>query len=176
MEWIFIFNHPPASERSSSSCEAWYFLHGWVWLRHLTWMIILMKGFKWQNVGWKLPNCLKQLFLNSWTLRYAVLYLFCWTCSGNRTVNESVLSVHSIEVCFCQVCLVRTKILNFSHSLPKQEKSSFDLAVLSSGQDVVIVKSGRRICGTGAALGNAPIVQNKAYFEVKIQSTGLHHK
>ena len=41
-----------------------------------------------------------------------------------------------------------------------------------SGQDVVIVKSGRRICGTGAALGNAPIVQNKAYFEVKIQSTG----
>ncbi len=37
---------------------------------------------------------------------------------------------------------------------------------------MVIVKSGRRICGTGAALGNAPIVQNKAYFEVKIQSTG----
>ncbi len=37
---------------------------------------------------------------------------------------------------------------------------------------MVIVKSGRRICGTGAALGNAPIVQNKGYFEVKIQSTG----
>ena len=36
----------------------------------------------------------------------------------------------------------------------------------------MIVKNGRRICGTGAALANAPIVQDKAYFEVKIQSAG----
>lgn len=40
------------------------------------------------------------------------------------------------------------------------------------GNDVVIVKNGRRICGTGAALSNAPIAQDKAYFEVKVQSTG----
>jgi hypothetical protein len=38
----------------------------------------------------------------------------------------------------------------------------------------VIVKNGRRICGTGAALANAPIAQNKAYFEIKIQCTGLN--
>ena len=44
---------------------------------------------------------------------------------------------------------------------------------LFSGNDVVIVKNGRRICGTGAALANAPIAQNKAYFEVKVQCTGL---
>ena len=44
---------------------------------------------------------------------------------------------------------------------------------LFSGNDVVIVKNGRRICGTGAALANAPIAQNKAYFEIKIQCTGL---
>ena len=36
----------------------------------------------------------------------------------------------------------------------------------------MIVKNGRRICGTGGALSNVPIVQNKAYFEVKIQTTG----
>lgn len=36
----------------------------------------------------------------------------------------------------------------------------------------MIVKNCRRICGTGAALANAPIAQNKAYFEVKLQSTG----
>ena len=42
----------------------------------------------------------------------------------------------------------------------------------SAGNDVVIVKSGRRICGTGAALANAPIVQDKAYFEAKLQSSG----
>ena len=38
---------------------------------------------------------------------------------------------------------------------------------------MVIVKNGRRICGVGACLSNAPIVQDKAYFEVKVQSTGL---
>ena len=37
---------------------------------------------------------------------------------------------------------------------------------------MVVVKSGKRICGTGAAFSNAPIVQDKAYFEVKLQSTG----
>ena len=36
------------------------------------------------------------------------------------------------------------------------------------------MKNGKRICGTGAALANAPIVQNKAYFEVKLQSTGMY--
>ena len=41
-----------------------------------------------------------------------------------------------------------------------------------SGTDVVIVKSGRRICGTGGCLANAPLHQNKSYFEFKIQSTG----
>ena len=40
------------------------------------------------------------------------------------------------------------------------------------GVDCVIVKSGRRICGTGAALANAPLVQDKSYFEIKIQCGG----
>jgi len=42
----------------------------------------------------------------------------------------------------------------------------------SAGYNVVIVKNGRRICGSGAALANAPIAQNKAYFETKLQSSG----
>ena len=44
---------------------------------------------------------------------------------------------------------------------------------ISPGVDCVIVKSGRRICGSGAALASAPIVQDKAYFEMKIQCTGM---
>ena len=44
--------------------------------------------------------------------------------------------------------------------------------VVVAGSEVVVVKNGRRICGTGAALANVPIVQNKAYFEVKLQCTG----
>jgi hypothetical protein len=41
-----------------------------------------------------------------------------------------------------------------------------------SGHEVVIVKNGQRICGSGGALGSAPLVQSKAYFEVKIQQSG----
>lgn len=40
------------------------------------------------------------------------------------------------------------------------------------GYEVVIVKGGQRVCGAGAALGNAPLVQSKSYFEVKIQQGG----
>jgi len=41
------------------------------------------------------------------------------------------------------------------------------------GYGVVIVKNGRRICGSGGCLANAPIAQNKAYFEAKLQSSGV---
>ncbi|XP_064909484.1 SPRY domain-containing protein 7 isoform X3 [Columba livia] len=44
---------------------------------------------------------------------------------------------------------------------------------LLPGTDVVIVKNGRRICGTGGCLANAPLHQNKSYFEFKVQSTGI---
>uniref|UniRef100_A0A1I8JBA8 SPRY domain-containing protein 7 n=1 Tax=Macrostomum lignano TaxID=282301 RepID=A0A1I8JBA8_9PLAT len=40
------------------------------------------------------------------------------------------------------------------------------------GQGVVLVKNGRRICGTGAARANCPVSQDKAYWEVKLQSCG----
>ncbi|PIO61354.1 SPRY domain protein [Teladorsagia circumcincta] len=43
----------------------------------------------------------------------------------------------------------------------------------STGKDVVILKEGERICGTGGALGTLPIAQNKAYFQVNIQQNGL---
>lgn len=33
------------------------------------------------------------------------------------------------------------------------------------GLDAVIVKNGTRVCGTGAVLGTAAIMQDKAYFE-----------
>lgn len=41
------------------------------------------------------------------------------------------------------------------------------------GDEVVIVKLDLRICGSGAALATAPILQNKAYFEIKIQCGGI---
>lgn len=40
----------------------------------------------------------------------------------------------------------------------------------------MIVKNGQRICGSGGALASAPLVQSKAYFEVKIQQSGNYDK
>ncbi|CAH3022844.1 unnamed protein product [Porites evermanni] len=53
-----------------------------------------------------------------------------------------------------------------------KEVSQVQLDTGQMGNEVVIVKSGKRICGSGAALANAAIVQNKCYFEMKIQSGG----
>ena len=36
----------------------------------------------------------------------------------------------------------------------------------------MIVKNGRRLCGSGGALATAPLVQSKSYFEVKVQQSG----
>jgi len=41
------------------------------------------------------------------------------------------------------------------------------------GQEAVVVKNGSRLCGTGAARASTPILQNKAYWEVKIQQSGI---
>uniref|UniRef100_A0A1Y9H2T0 SPRY domain-containing protein n=1 Tax=Anopheles dirus TaxID=7168 RepID=A0A1Y9H2T0_9DIPT len=40
------------------------------------------------------------------------------------------------------------------------------------GHEVVIIKNGLRACGTGGVLANAPLVQSKSYFEVKLQQSG----
>lgn len=53
------------------------------------------------------------------------------------------------------------------------ERPEVKLDTLNMGLDAVIVKSGKRLCGTGGVLANAPIVQDKAYFEIKLQSEGV---
>uniref|UniRef100_A0A8D0KN74 SPRY domain containing 7 n=1 Tax=Salvator merianae TaxID=96440 RepID=A0A8D0KN74_SALMN len=57
--------------------------------------------------------------------------------------------------------------------IPLKEMPSVALDTQRMGTDVVIVKNGRRVCGTGGCLANAPLHQNKSYFEFKIQSTGI---
>ena len=47
------------------------------------------------------------------------------------------------------------------------------IAPLDLGQEAVVVKNGSRLCGTGAARASTPILQNKAYWEVKIQQSGI---
>uniref|UniRef100_A0A1B0CRJ1 SPRY domain-containing protein 7 n=1 Tax=Lutzomyia longipalpis TaxID=7200 RepID=A0A1B0CRJ1_LUTLO len=40
------------------------------------------------------------------------------------------------------------------------------------GHEVVLVKNGQRVCGSGGVLATAPLVQSKSYFEVKLQQNG----
>jgi len=42
-----------------------------------------------------------------------------------------------------------------------------------AGISAVIVKNGKRLCGSGACMGNTEIVQDKSYFEAKLQSCGM---
>lgn len=54
-----------------------------------------------------------------------------------------------------------------------QVQAAVRLDLASAGQYAVIVKNSTRLCGSGAARASVPIVQDKAYFEVKIQAAGL---
>jgi len=47
------------------------------------------------------------------------------------------------------------------------------LDTTTMGQEAVVVKNGMRLCGTGSARGSSPILQDKAYWEVKIQQGGI---
>ncbi|KAK9504612.1 hypothetical protein O3M35_010909 [Rhynocoris fuscipes] len=41
------------------------------------------------------------------------------------------------------------------------------------GSDVLLIKNATRTCGAGGVLCSAPLVQNKSYFEVKLQQSGI---
>lgn len=49
---------------------------------------------------------------------------------------------------------------------------NFDNFRLIEGQEVVVLKNGKRICGSGGAILNQALLQSKSYFEVKVQQTG----
>lgn len=54
-----------------------------------------------------------------------------------------------------------------------KDNSSVYLDTNFAGYEVVIIKDGTRACGSGGVLGNAPLVQSKSYFEVKLQQSGV---
>jgi len=55
----------------------------------------------------------------------------------------------------------------------KVEEIPVCLDTAMMGNECVIVKQGKRICGTGAALANVEIVQDKCYYEIRIQNSGI---
>lgn len=59
-----------------------------------------------------------------------------------------------------------------SYARLQEEAHSVKMDTNFMGPGVVLLKSGSRICGVGGALATAPIVQNKAYFQINIQQSG----
>ncbi|TGZ60878.1 hypothetical protein CRM22_008282 [Opisthorchis felineus] len=57
-------------------------------------------------------------------------------------------------------------------SAPREPPPEVKLDLSSAGPTVVLLKNCLRICGHGCARSVVPILQDKAYFEVKIQCTG----
>ena len=47
------------------------------------------------------------------------------------------------------------------------------LDTTTMGHEAVVVKNGLRLCGTGSARGSAPILEDKAYWEVRIDFNEL---
>ncbi|XP_030749688.1 SPRY domain-containing protein 7 [Sitophilus oryzae] len=73
-------------------------------------------------------------------------------------------------------CCLRGCLDGFNFKTPVQhipKPNPIQLDTSFMGYEVVIVKGGQRACGAGAVLGNAPLVQSKSYFEVKVQQAGL---
>ena len=97
---------------------------------------------------------------------------------GEKSIQ--LFSIQLIWVSQCNSCLKRTKTKRQAAAFYSYQYNrapfpiQWQCIVLSiSGHEVVIVKNGQRICGSGGALASAPIVQSKAYFEVKIQQSGM---
>ncbi|XP_023667151.1 SPRY domain-containing protein 7-like isoform X3 [Paramormyrops kingsleyae] len=93
---------------------------------------------------------------------------------------RSAVPVPLLAVLFvtCQMASVVSCILGCCADrrpghVPLHEMPAVQLDTQHMGSDVVVIKSGRRICGTGGCLSNAPLHQNKSYFEIKIHSMGL---
>ncbi|KAB0797524.1 hypothetical protein PPYR_08517 [Photinus pyralis] len=73
--------------------------------------------------------------------------------------------------CCLKGCLNGIGFTSTVPHIPRENPIQLDTSFM--GYEVVIVKGGQRVCGAGAALGNAPLVQSKSYFEVKVQQGGL---
>ncbi|CAH8645097.1 unnamed protein product [Schistosoma bovis] len=69
-------------------------------------------------------------------------------------------------------CCRRDNIYDDDYTLLDRELMKFyvKLDVLTAAPSVLILKSGLRICANGAARTNIPIIQDYAYYEVKLQN------
>jgi len=91
-----------------------------------------------------------------------------WCCSRTaKLLFNSVLGYETDET--------SSSTNSTSNGSAAKKKRGNDILLDSAylGHEVVVVKNGLRICGTGGALGSASLMQTKSYFEVKFQQEGV---
>jgi len=86
--------------------------------------------------------------------------------------GATCVAMASIFCCF-RSCANGFDIGLSPHTVPLKKQPIVVLDSNHCGQEVVLLKNGMRICGTGGALANTPIMQDKAYFEVRVQQSGV---
>lgn len=60
----------------------------------------------------------------------------------------------------------------YYHQQTKSKSNAVHLDIATAGQYAVVLKNNTRLCGSGGVRANVPIWQDKAYFEIKVQTTG----
>uniref|UniRef100_A0A915A9V0 SPRY domain-containing protein n=1 Tax=Parascaris univalens TaxID=6257 RepID=A0A915A9V0_PARUN len=103
------------------------------------------------------------------------MFQWCVYCVSVVSMSENPM----LGCCFppLRMCLECVQGPSFtatqSYTQFHDELQSVRLDTSYMGDDVVLLKNGQRICGSGGALATAPIVQNKAYFQVSLQQSGV---
>ncbi|KAL0281472.1 UNVERIFIED_CONTAM: hypothetical protein PYX00_002452 [Menopon gallinae] len=78
-----------------------------------------------------------------------------------------------MSVMFCCLRNCFEGMVFSEHNVVRREPNPIVLDTAYVGHEVVIIKNGQRMCGSGGCLASAPLVQNKSYFEVKLQQSGV---
>jgi hypothetical protein len=91
-----------------------------------------------------------------------------WCCSCSRSLFDSVLG-------YSDESSPSSSNNGASRGSPRKKNSDQEIVLDTAflGHEVVVVKNGLRVCGSGGALASAPLIQTKSYFEVKYQQDGV---
>jgi len=95
--------------------------------------------------------------------------MWCCSCRGAKGLLDSVLGFSESDV--SSGATANGSSRPRSTSTIKTPAVFLDSTFL--GHEVVVVKNGLRVCGTGGALASQQLLQTKSYFEVKLQQDGV---
>ena len=93
---------------------------------------------------------------------------------ASQPIPDVILDTSTMGEFFWHLSVTKCHSTQITNSWVKPSKLIWYVTFcFVSGQEAVVVKNGSRLCGTGAARASTPILQNKAYWEIKLQQSGI---